>query len=57
MVSIQGKERFMGDEAKAISFSNYKNTPINIKCLLGKQFNEPEVNVRSKARNNSRLSL
>ena len=44
----------MGDEAKAISFSNYKNTPINIKCLLGKQFNEPEVNLHLEAKNNSR---
>jgi len=43
MVSVQGKERFMGDEAKAIAFSNYKNTPLNIKCLLGKLFKEPET--------------
>ena len=33
----------MGDEAAAIAKSNYKNTPLNIKRLLGRKFAEPEV--------------
>lgn len=43
MVSLQGKQRYMGNEAEAIAKSNYKNTPLNIKHLLGRQFKEPEV--------------
>jgi molecular chaperone DnaK (HSP70) len=43
VVSVQGKQRYMGDEAAAIMKSNFKNTPMNIKRLLGRQFKEPEV--------------
>lgn len=42
-VSLQGKERFMGDEASAISRSNYKNTGINLKRFIGRKYQEPEV--------------
>lgn len=42
-VSLQGKQRFMGDEASAIARSNFKNTSTNFKRLLGRKFNEPEV--------------
>jgi len=42
-VSFQGKERFMGDEASAIARSNYKNTSVNMKRLIGRKFSEPEV--------------
>ena len=43
MVSTQGKQRYMGDEAAAIMKSNFKNTPMNIKRLIGRKFSEPEV--------------
>lgn len=43
MVSTQGKQRYMGDEAAAIMKSNFKNTPVNIKRLIGRKFSEPEV--------------
>lgn len=33
----------MGDEASAISRSNYKNTGINLKRFIGRKFQEPEV--------------
>ena len=33
----------MGDEASAIARSNFKNTSTNFKRLLGRKFNEPEV--------------
>jgi len=46
---MQGKQRFMGDEAAAIQKSNYKNTPLNIKRLLGRKFAEPEVSHNLKA--------
>jgi len=42
-VSFQGKERFMGDEANAIARSNYKNTSVNMKRLIGRKFSEQEV--------------
>jgi len=43
MVSLQGKQRFMGDEAAAILKSNFKNTPINLKRFIGRKFREPEM--------------
>jgi len=43
MVSLQGKERFMGNEAESIMRSNFKNTALNMKRLLGRQFKEPEI--------------
>mmetsp|Transcript_14890 Transcript_14890/g.31228 ORF Transcript_14890/g.31228 Transcript_14890/m.31228 type:complete len:858 (-) Transcript_14890:427-3000(-) len=42
-VSFQGKQRFMGDEASAIARSNYRNTPVNMKRLIGRKFSEDEV--------------
>lgn len=43
VVSLQGKQRFMGDDASAIARSNYKNTALNMKRLIGRLFSEPEV--------------
>jgi heat shock protein 4 len=43
VVSLQGKQRFMGEDAASIMKSNFKNTPMNIKRLLGRQFKEPEI--------------
>jgi len=33
----------MGEDAASIMKSNFKNTAVNIKRLLGRQFNEPEI--------------
>ena len=44
-MSFQGKQRFMGDEASAIARSNYRNTPINMKRLIGRKFAEEEVSI------------
>ena len=43
VVSLQGKQRFMGDEASAIARSNFKNTATNFKRLIGRKFAEAEV--------------
>jgi molecular chaperone DnaK (HSP70) len=46
MVSMQGKMRYMGDEAAVIQKSNFKNTPLNLKRLLGRKFREAEVRAK-----------
>lgn len=56
VVSVQDKQRYMGDEAAAIMKSNFKNTPMNIKRLLGRQFKEPEVIYCAKERGKTKLS-
>lgn len=43
MVSIQGKQRFLGEAAASIARSNYKNTVACIKRFIGRKFNEPEL--------------
>mmetsp|Transcript_9900 Transcript_9900/g.31793 ORF Transcript_9900/g.31793 Transcript_9900/m.31793 type:complete len:868 (-) Transcript_9900:401-3004(-) len=43
MVSIQGKQRFLGEAAASIARSNYKNTASCLKRFLGRKFMEPEV--------------
>ena len=43
VLSFKGKERFMGNEAACIQKANFMNTPVNIKRLLGRRFQEPEV--------------
>lgn len=42
-VSIQGKQRFLGDAGSTIMRSNLKNTIKSIKYLVGRQYDEPEV--------------
>ena len=41
MVSFQGKQRFMGDQAQALARGNYKNTLVEMKRLLGLKFSDP----------------
>lgn len=41
MVSIQGKQRFLGEAASSIARSNYKNTVSCIKRFVGRKFNDP----------------
>ncbi|KAJ1446306.1 heat shock protein 70 family [Pelagophyceae sp. CCMP2097] len=43
VVSIQGKQRFLGEAAASIAKSNYRNTAKNIKRLLGKRFADVDV--------------
>lgn len=43
MVSIQGKQRFLGEAAASIARSNYRNTIGCIKRFIGRQFSEPEL--------------
>eukprot|EP01041_Mallomonas_annulata_P007556 gene7556-15489_t len=42
-VSIQGKLRFLGDAASAMARSNVQNTISCMKLLVGRKFDEPDV--------------
>jgi len=42
-VSIQGKQRFLGDDAATMARSNLTNTVSSMKLLVGRLFDEPEV--------------
>jgi len=42
-VSIQGKQRFLGDAAAAMSKSNINNTVSSLKLLVGRRFEDPAV--------------
>eukprot|EP00607_Mallomonas_marina_P007568 CAMPEP_0182417394 /NCGR_PEP_ID=MMETSP1167-20130531/1855_1 /TAXON_ID=2988 /ORGANISM="Mallomonas Sp, Strain CCMP3275" /LENGTH=830 /DNA_ID=CAMNT_0024590927 /DNA_START=105 /DNA_END=2597 /DNA_ORIENTATION=+ len=43
VVSIQGKQRFIGDAGASMARSNVKNTVSCMKMLVGRKFDEPEV--------------
>lgn len=49
-VSFQGKQRFIGDSGAALQRTNIKNTIAGMKLLVGRKFDEPEVQ-REIARN------
>lgn len=42
-ISIQGKQRFIGDAAAAMARSNVYNTITNMKLLLGRKFDDSDV--------------
>jgi len=42
-VSIQGKQRFIGDSGAAMAKSNIKNTIAGMKLLVGRQFDDEDV--------------
>lgn len=42
-VSIQGKQRFLGDAASAMARSNISNTVSTMKLLVGRRFDSPDV--------------
>jgi len=42
-VSIQGKQRFIGDSGAALQRTNIKNTISAMKLLVGRKFDEPDV--------------
>ncbi|KAJ1955202.1 adenyl-nucleotide exchange factor sse1 [Linderina pennispora] len=43
MVSFGSKQRYIGESAKNQEMSNFKNTVIGLKRLIGRSFNDPEV--------------
>ena len=43
IVSFTKKDRFVGDSAKNQSVRNYENTIYDVKRLIGRDFNDPEV--------------
>jgi len=49
-VSFQGKQRFIGDSGAALQRTNIKNTISGMKLLVGRKYDEPEVQ-REIARN------
>lgn len=42
-VSVQGKQRFIGDSGAAMARSNVKNTISCMKLLVGRKFDDPDV--------------
>jgi len=42
-VSVQGKQRFIGDSGAALARSNVNNTITNMKLLVGRKFHEADV--------------
>jgi heat shock protein 4 len=42
-VSIQGKQRFIGDAGAAMARSNVTNTLTNMKMLVGRAYDNPDV--------------
>jgi len=42
-VSVQGKQRFIGDSGAAMAKSNIKNTIAGMKLLVGRQFDDEDV--------------
>jgi len=43
MVSFNGAQRFMGEGAASIALSNYQNTVYNMKRLIGRKWDDPEL--------------
>jgi len=48
MVAFNGKQRFIGNEAMAQAMSNPKNTIKNIKRLVGRKHDEPDIKRESE---------
>ena len=47
-VSIQGKQRFIGDAGATMARSNLTNTFSNMKLLVGRKFDSPDVQAELK---------
>lgn len=43
VASFGDKERYMGDAASPHMRSNYRNTLLSVKRLIGKKFSDPDV--------------
>jgi heat shock protein 4 len=43
LVSFGEKQRYLGEGAKTLEISNFQNTVCSLKRLLGRNFNDPEV--------------
>lgn len=43
LVSFGFKQRYLGEAAKTQEVSNFKNTVGNLKRLVGRTFNDPEI--------------
>lgn len=54
LVSFQGKERFMGVAATSLTKSNYKNTVVDVKRFIGKNWSDPQVQLDIKRCPNSK---
>lgn len=55
LVSFGEKQRFLGEGAKTLEVSNFKNTVSSLKRLSGRQFSDPEVAANEKKYCNARL--
>lgn len=55
MVSYGQKQRFLGESAKTMEISNFRNTVSSLKRLIGRPFDDPEVLSREKSYVNANL--
>lgn len=55
LVSFGEKQRFLGEGAKTLEISNFKNTVSGLKRLSGRPINDPEVALNEKPFINARL--
>lgn len=55
LVSFTPRQRFIGESAKTAETSNFKNTVGSLKRLIGRSFNDPEVEEYEKKFINAQL--
>ncbi|KAJ2998035.1 adenyl-nucleotide exchange factor sse1 [Globomyces sp. JEL0801] len=55
LVSFGEKQRFLGEGAKTLEISNFKNTVASLKRLSGRKFNDPEVQSNEKTFVNAKV--
>lgn len=55
LVSFTPRQRFIGEPAKTAETSNFKNTVGSLKRLIGRSFNDPEVEEYEKKFINAQL--
>ena len=48
LVSFGEKQRFLGEGAKTLEISNFKNTVGSLKRMLGRKYNDPEILTNEK---------
>ena len=55
LVSFGEKQRFMGEGAKTLEISNFKNTVGSLKRMLGRKYNDPEILTNEQQYINAKL--
>lgn len=53
IISFQGKRRLIAEQASSVAMNNYKNTIVNVKRIIGKEWSDIEAQVEIKSMPNS----